>query len=234
MGKDPWSGNPGKPQSMNGWSYVDNNPINLTDPSGRTPFRAQHCIEAGFFYPDDYARCVRQVYGLSTGFLQNPDYGYPFRGGPWCWYGPVPYRANGYIEGLGASAAVLVGATAGIEVVYDFATMQRQNFVYYGTIVQLSSGGGMGGGVSASEYIGEVRGLRTSYFGQGSSNINIKEDYSGYFLFGNAGISLGWPLSLGAGAMGFMSPTAPDYTRIRLFMLLQVQQRCLPVSSHWI
>jgi RHS repeat-associated protein len=33
--KDPWLGNELRPQSMNGWSYVENNSINLTDPSGK-------------------------------------------------------------------------------------------------------------------------------------------------------------------------------------------------------
>jgi RHS repeat-associated protein len=34
MGKDPWFGSPLWPQSMNGWSYVDNNPAGFRDPTG--------------------------------------------------------------------------------------------------------------------------------------------------------------------------------------------------------
>ncbi len=208
MGKDPWSGNPGKPQSMNGWSYVDNNPINWTDPSGRTPFRAQHCIDSAFFYPDDYANCVRQVYGLNTGWLENADHGYPFLGGPWCWYGPVPYRAPGYIEGASGSGAIFAGETYGREVVYDFATMQRERFEYNGVIFQ------NGVGTTISAYIGEVRGLRTSQFGHGYSDKQFEEDYGGLFAVLAAGIGLSPDFALGPSISGgisfFASPTAPS------------------------
>lgn len=206
MGKDPWSGNPGKPQSMNGWSYVDNNPINWTDPTGRTPFRAQHCIEAGFFYPDDYANCVRRVYGLGAGFGQNPDYGYPFLGGPWCWYGPVPYRASGYVEGYSVTETATGGITYGEEIVYDFATMQRQKYKYDGVIFQNYIG------VTRSEYIGEVGGLRTFRFGQDYSYKQIEQDYSGTFALLSLGVSGGIPIGpqIGGGIVFFVSPTTPD------------------------
>lgn len=208
MGKDPWSGNPGKPQSMNGWSYVDNNPINWTDPTGRTPFRAQHCIEAGFFYPEDYGNCVRQVYGLTSGILlqiQNSDYGYPFHGGPWCWYGPVPYRASGYLEGASGTGSIFAGVTGGAEIVYDFATMQRQEFWYYGSVLQDSVG------LTGGAYLGSVQGLRTTYFGQ-DKKVNIFDDYSGAFVLSGGGVStdLGGGPSIGAGAILFASPTDPN------------------------
>ena len=32
--RDPWPGNIYRPQSLNGWSYVEGNPINRVDPSG--------------------------------------------------------------------------------------------------------------------------------------------------------------------------------------------------------
>lgn len=35
MGKDPWPGDSRQPQTMNGWSYVENNPLNRVDPTGR-------------------------------------------------------------------------------------------------------------------------------------------------------------------------------------------------------
>jgi hypothetical protein len=35
LAKDPWPGDISRPQTLNGWSYVDNNPINRIDPSGR-------------------------------------------------------------------------------------------------------------------------------------------------------------------------------------------------------
>jgi RHS repeat-associated protein len=37
MGRDPWSGQPRLPQTMNGWSYANNNPVNLVDPNGENP-----------------------------------------------------------------------------------------------------------------------------------------------------------------------------------------------------
>ncbi|MCP4362764.1 MAG: RHS repeat-associated core domain-containing protein, partial [Chloroflexi bacterium] len=37
MGKDMWSGFRGRPQTMNGWSYVNNNVPNLVDPTGKFP-----------------------------------------------------------------------------------------------------------------------------------------------------------------------------------------------------
>jgi len=37
MGRDPWSGNSGRPQSMNGWSYVENSPATFIDITGMSP-----------------------------------------------------------------------------------------------------------------------------------------------------------------------------------------------------
>ena len=59
MSKDPWSGNNLRPQSMNGWSYVDNNPINLTDPLGLFP---DYCHHVGSFA--EYEYCVREYYNV--------------------------------------------------------------------------------------------------------------------------------------------------------------------------
>ncbi len=35
VSKDPWQGDMSRPQSLNAWSYVQGNPLNFTDPSGR-------------------------------------------------------------------------------------------------------------------------------------------------------------------------------------------------------
>ncbi len=34
MSKDPWPGDATRPQTLNGWSYVENNPVNRIDPTG--------------------------------------------------------------------------------------------------------------------------------------------------------------------------------------------------------
>jgi RHS repeat-associated protein len=34
LSKDPWMGDPVRPQSLNGWGYVEGNPINRVDPTG--------------------------------------------------------------------------------------------------------------------------------------------------------------------------------------------------------
>lgn len=37
LSKDAWEGSSLRPQSLNGWSYVEGNPVNSTDPSGMFP-----------------------------------------------------------------------------------------------------------------------------------------------------------------------------------------------------
>jgi len=36
LSRDPWDGDALRPGSMNGWNYTEGNPVNLTDPSGRS------------------------------------------------------------------------------------------------------------------------------------------------------------------------------------------------------
>jgi RHS repeat-associated protein len=38
LSRDPWSGDDLRPESMNGWNYVEGNPVNLTDPRGNDPW----------------------------------------------------------------------------------------------------------------------------------------------------------------------------------------------------
>jgi len=42
--RDTWSGNPNSPMSFNRWNYVNSNPINLLDPTGRQPGDSKYCI----------------------------------------------------------------------------------------------------------------------------------------------------------------------------------------------
>jgi len=37
LSRDPWPGDTPRPGSMNGWNYVEGNPVNFTDPSGNIP-----------------------------------------------------------------------------------------------------------------------------------------------------------------------------------------------------
>ena len=67
--RDPWEGSPRQPQTLNGYSYVENNAVNRTDPTGRiTRYQAPHAemiidglrekyniyIEKDFFPLDDW------------------------------------------------------------------------------------------------------------------------------------------------------------------------------------
>lgn len=99
--------------------------MNLTDPSGEFP---NYCRR--FNTKEAYANCVKSYYNLTP--TNN--------GGTWdlsgvtkldgcLWGGPIPYKADGYIEGGSAFAAVGI---LGEEIVYDFATMERQRFTYKG------------------------------------------------------------------------------------------------------
>ena len=165
---------------MNGWSYVDNNPVNFTDPTGMKPwFRAAHCMTVDT--SREYAECVREEYGVDP-----PDSGvdttFPFKGEPNCWFGDVPYRARGYVEGWSSvPVAVFLGLTVGMEAVYDFATMERNGFTYVGGVLQDSAGG------SGAEYLGDVYGFRSWDWPDNS----VTEDYKDWFQFFSGGISAG-------------------------------------------
>jgi hypothetical protein len=168
MGKDPWASNPARPQSMNGWSYVENNPVNLVDPLGETPFRAEYCKTA--FLPSEYANCVRHEYGLKAFdffSFETADVGFPFLGSSGCWYGPVPYRAKGYLEGTSVAVVAGVGFISGNEIVYDFATMEQQKFKYVGAMGQDA------GGVTVSQYVGVISGFKTQRFGWDQTALQV-------------------------------------------------------------
>lgn len=211
MGKDPWSGNNLRPQSRNGWSYVENNPINLTDPTGFFP---DYCKAANDKVA--YIDCVIQYYRMATYSVNQPGPFLPYEvdrdnylvspyipteelekiiGTAGCFSGPVPYRGEGYLEGVGGATLLFMG---GIEVVYDFAAMQRQEFYYYG--------GGWGdavAGLNASEYAGYINGFR--------SWTDIELDYGGPFtsVSVSAGPDLGiFGLTFGVtGFIGSYDPT---------------------------
>ena len=163
MGRDSWSGNARKPQSMNGWSYVENNPVNLTDPTGRFP---EHCKTEQSKH--DYIACVITNYfplivdpyelDIRRGSISWPlviphELQEGVLGEPGCYYGPIPYRAVGYLEGISGRLITGVGQ---IENVYNFATFERQYFV--GTAFERSDD--IAGG-SLSRSVGVILGFRT-------------------------------------------------------------------------
>jgi RHS repeat-associated protein len=201
MGRDPWSGNQQQPQSMNGWSYVGNSPINWVDPTGMIPKQfPDHCRKASS-YPS-YGDCVRAEYGVMYYHGDHEDFVReylnnvaPTSDETGCYEGPVPYRARGYIEGLSADVGVAV--SFGLEMVYDFATMEKQNFGYVATPSLNASS--LYGGVfkgrfpiadwfnySFSASVGYLSGFR-NWTGEGVGG--IINDYSGYFRVVSVGAS---------------------------------------------
>ncbi len=170
MGRDPWSGDMKRPQSMNGWGYVEGNPINLMDPTGQKPF-PDDCRDA----PDvlTYAKCIRKYYGVEPPDVNGLEVFYygagiisKYKG---CWSGEVPYRAPGYLEGWSVQFGVFLNSVGGEEIVYDFATMERQVFTYDGTSWTPTIG------LSAGAYAGRAYGLR--------SWSTLENDYKGKFGF---------------------------------------------------
>jgi RHS repeat-associated protein len=185
MGRDPWSGNVKRPQSMNGWGYVDSNPVNLIDPSGLFP--EHNCGETSQDIMR-YVECVTDHYNVRFPFVgwEKPRYLAQYmldKSGPLgtiqgdssCYSGPVPYRASGYFEGVDSFGISAIGA----QVVYDFATLQRRGFKYsgYGLMDSISD--------SEAESSGYVFGFR--------SWTSIVDDYKGLALFAITGISVGEP-----------------------------------------
>lgn len=191
-----------RPQSMNGWSYVEDNPANQIDPTGNVPFRAEYCKMLENY--DDYANCVRKEYGVGspdkefwlTDFYSQNDYHHTF--GPGCWLGPVKYRTRGYVEGMSSTGSVVLGITGGKEVVYDFATMERQAFVYIGGVVQSSAGG------AVTQSVGEIQGFRSwRKLKGGQLTKRIVEDYRGWFEFNTYGLNIAQKVGPSVGAVEF-------------------------------
>jgi hypothetical protein len=154
-----------------------------------------------------YEDCVRRDYSLF-----KPKYAqvYPGseRGGvqggvdwgaPGCWRGPVVYAAAGYLEGVSGDIQAIPGLPGfggGLEVVYDFATMERQVFSFWylvGVADQMIA-------VTAVEYHGVAFGFNSAE--------SVSEDYFGPYWFLSAGVGTdfpGQPVGLGTGVTHFAS-----------------------------
>ncbi|NJN99332.1 MAG: hypothetical protein HC875_37160 [Anaerolineales bacterium] len=138
LSRDPWEGADLWPQTMNGWSYVTGNPVNLTDASGMYP--PLSCTSDNPFDPVCYDPFLlpgpKVTHGVSNQrknsdtLPPSPKLG---------WRGPINtcmsddfFQAPGYAEGVATSGSLglIVAYVKGEEVVYDFATMERGVFQY--------------------------------------------------------------------------------------------------------
>ncbi len=190
MSRDTWEGDARRPLSMNRWMYVEGNPVNLIDPSGKFPIECQSMPTK-----EEYASCVLSYYDLEP--YDEHNLSLSVEGGQGCYSGPEKYRAPGYIEGVGWQVGPYFGNG---EFVYDFATMQGADFY------------GLGGGMSAtypffadSVYIGNIMGLKHS----DEDAIDIFDNYEGPVGFFAVGINDMLPVAINAGVVEFTSTQDP-------------------------
>ncbi|HUI87281.1 MAG TPA: RHS repeat-associated core domain-containing protein [Anaerolineales bacterium] len=182
--RDTWSGDVNNPLSFNHWAYTDDNPVNLTDPSGKFPDWCQSMADKA-----SYERCVDLYYKILPISLFN--FGDQVQGSQGCYIGPLNYRAPGYLEGVGFWALI---HRFGWETVYDFASMERANFTYHGGGVNTSLDLGAG----AQVYVGGVLGFRTDR--------PLIDAYRGVSSSIQAGIGA---VGISGGGIGFISWSDP-------------------------
>ena len=148
----------------------------MTDPSGRYPFPT-HCQAMGS--KAVYESCVLNYYKLEP--IDQNNMGATVEGGQGCYKGPNAYRAPGYLEGIGGTTTIFFGA--GIESVYDFATMERAGFTYTAQgLTDIFLGG------SVFVYAGRVDGLKVDF---ANPTTNLITDYSGLGNSWSVGGSIG-------------------------------------------
>ncbi len=186
--RDTWGGEANSPMSFNRWQYTYSNPVNLTDPTGKFPIECQSMSSKAF-----YELCILTSYGLEP--LSYSELGETIQGERGCYSGPYDYRAPGYLEGEGGWLLFIRG---GYEVVYDFATMERENFSYIG--VGINDALDLGGGYSPA-YVGRVKGFRTD-----DSLANQYRAFSGSITVGPSGDFF---IGVGGGGGNFWSWSDP-------------------------
>jgi len=183
--RDTWMGDYNRPLSLNKWTYVEANPINWVDPTGRFPFWCKS-MNARL----GYENCVRSFYNLSAPRLYPVMPPERQEGSPGCWSGPVAYKAPGYLEGYSKTAVFGIGYSKGEELVYDFGTMEKGRFSYETVSLAIEAG------LSAMVYHGLVFGF---------NNVDsIKDKYKGTFKFGSIGASTPY-INVGTGVNYFRS-----------------------------
>ena len=175
------------PMSYNKWQYVYSNPINLTDPTGKFPLYCQSMSSKAM-----YELCVLQFYGLEP--ISYFELGQRVDGERGCYTGPREYRAPGYLEGIGIWTLLW---RFGGETVYDFATLERGSFTYFGAGVNEAADLGAG----AQVYLGMPFGFRTDG--------DVILDYRGVSSTAQVGISADLLVGAGVGAGGFVSWSDP-------------------------
>ncbi len=169
--------------------------MNFTDPSGKIPEWIKSLNSA-----IAYEQAVLNYYKLEPS--RKPLTGETVKGSPGCLWGPVPYKAPGYLEGLGFA---FLPRRYGQEIVYDFATMERHAFSFKG------SGGSdsLNIGLNFTLYAGIVNGF-TSERQEENPQAGIIKEYEGRFDYYSGGPSTeAWPYApggLGAGIIYFHSP----------------------------
>jgi RHS repeat-associated protein len=194
--KDAWEGDYARPLTLNRWNYVVSNPVNLTDPTGMFP---EYCS----MFPNRmlYEDCVRDYYNVErpwgygqylVGRMEPQGCGYP---------GPIPYSTVGFIAGVSTLA---VAYSAGVESVFDLATMQEAGFAYHGVVV--SSGWGVGFSLYAGMVgVAGFNGFNSNSYGEKYKERGIHE-YEGTTITINAGVQIG---PGNAGAIAFRGANPP-------------------------
>lgn len=195
LSRDPWEGADLWPQTMNGWSYVTGNPVNLTDASGLYPPIVEKLLSCYSDNPDP----ICYEYGLLPGPVKGKTPIPPTLSSPTtptistyprqCRTGDM-FTSPGYAEGFAGSFSgnFVTEGIQGIEIVYDFATMERASFEFagepLGTIGDIQTKPGLSTSLLEGTYMEYAINLN------GFHSVGTLDDqYSGRFV--------GWTLGYG-------------------------------------